>query len=133
MKYRRIKQFQFSNNAPSAFRILFYFLIAISIVCPTFYTTGWTVCTFDNPDKIDFAKYWYRENPIPTLLVSTSKHLPQKISGAYSIFIASSSYLLSILLAKKTIDQFKKMSASLSNKTKSLQADLARLVIYLFV
>jgi hypothetical protein len=89
-------------------------------------------CTFENPDRIDFAQYWYHENPIPKLFVSTDYYPPHVVHSAYMIFVASFSYLLSIILAKKTVSELTKKSSKMPPKTKALQDQLSRYFSYIF-
>jgi hypothetical protein len=93
----------FSNitSVPSVLRSFLYFLILILLVAPVFYTAREAFCTFENPNKIDFAKYWHKETPIPKLFVGKDNHPRFILHSIYSGVVPISSYLISIYIAKK--------------------------------
>jgi hypothetical protein len=49
---------------------------------------GISFCTSGNPDRIDYAKYWYHEDPIPKLFVGLPDFTPHVIHSAYMVVLA---------------------------------------------
>jgi hypothetical protein len=85
-------------------------------------------CGFENHDQIDYAQYWYHEDPIPKLFVGPQKYGPHVIHSIYMTTLSISSYVLAIVFARKTLSELKRQSSSFSTKTKSLHEQFARLV-----
>ena len=46
-------------------------MIAVAFTSVCAWTTAYAFCTFDNPEHIDYAKYWFVEVPTPQLIVSS--------------------------------------------------------------
>jgi hypothetical protein len=90
-------------------------------------------CSLDNSDQIDYAQYWYQENPIPKLIVATKDYPPFMFYSAYTLVVAMSAYVLSMILARKTLTELKLKSNRVSSKIKSFQKQLARYSIYLTI
>lgn len=120
----KVDNMQFSKKLPSILNISFYFLVAVLVACPSFYSAPKTYCSFENPDRIDFSKYWSAEVPTPKLFVGIQSHLPYIINFAYLLVVQLSSYSLSIILARKTLSELK--GKSLSPKTKALQEQFSK-------
>jgi ABC-type spermidine/putrescine transport system permease subunit II len=123
----------FSNNAPSALRITFCFIFLAFLTCPLFYTTKLAFCELDNSDMVEFGQYWYKEVPIPQLLVSKNYSTPLIIHSTHMAVVSISSYLISMVLAKKTLAELKEKASQLSFQTKFLQHQLARYFPYLYL
>jgi hypothetical protein len=83
-------------------------------------------CTFDNPNQIDFAQYWYHEDPIPKLLVYPQEYFFNMISAAHMVVLLISSYVLAIVLARKALFELNRQSSSFSTRTKGLHEQFAR-------
>jgi hypothetical protein len=91
-----------------------------------FYTVPEAFCGYSNPDKIDFAQYWYEETPVPQLLVGYQYHPAVIIHLGYMTAVVGLAYICSMILARITVIELKRISPQLSPKTKALQKQLAR-------
>lgn len=120
----------FSNKIPSSQHIFFYFLIAISFICPCFYLMPKAFCPFENENLTDFSKYWDAEVPIPKLFVGIQNQRFYIMLSAYSLTVHLLSYILSIIFARKTLLHLK--GKFLFPKTKALQEQLSKYAIYFF-
>jgi hypothetical protein len=98
----------------------------IPFVAPIFYFTEQAFCTFENKNQTDFAQYWFKEVPVPKLLVSMEIYQPLMIRNVYLLVLQISAYLLSMCLARMTLSELKRQSSNMSPKTKALQNQLAR-------
>jgi membrane protein insertase Oxa1/YidC/SpoIIIJ len=102
-------------------------MIPILSVSPLLYTTQLALCTFDNPERIDFAKYWYNESPIQTkLMVGSLKYLPALFHFGYGVLLIIVAYSVAIILARMTLAEVNRNSKNMSPKTKSMQKQLER-------
>jgi hypothetical protein len=102
-------------------------MIPILCVFPLLYTTQWAVCTFDNPERIDFAKYWYNESPIQAkLLVGTYNYPPVIFHLGYATLVVIMTYSVAIILARMTLAEVNRNSDHMSPKTKSMQNQLQK-------
>jgi hypothetical protein len=109
-------------------------MIPILCVSPLLYSTQLSVCTFDNPDRIDFAKYWYHDYPIKEqLLVGTHNYLPVLFHFGYVALIVISAYIVAIILARMTLAEVNRNSHEMSPKIKVMQKQLERWLIYLLL
>jgi hypothetical protein len=61
----------FSSRAPSSLRICLFFLLACLASFVGILTTRQAFCTFENPQRIEFEKYWYAEVPVPQLFIGS--------------------------------------------------------------
>jgi hypothetical protein len=110
---------------------MLHFLVAVLFSCPiNFFMSEKSFCTLENPDRIDYARYWNKENPIPQLLATRKDYQPFMILSAYFLIMSISSYLLSMILAKMSLVELKRKSTRLSSRTKSLENQLARSDFY---
>lgn len=110
--------------------MIFCFIIVISLISPVFYTAKTAMCNFDNPNHIEYSAHWYQETPVPQLLVGTQEHFPLIVHAIYMATVSIASYSISMFLAKKTLAELEAKSSILSFKNKTLQAQLARYVLY---
>jgi hypothetical protein len=83
-------------------------------------------CEFENFDNTDFGQYWYTEIPVPQLFIGAQSNLFIILCSIYMIVVSTSSYLISMFLAKKTVDELNEKFSYLSFTTKTLQNQLAR-------
>jgi hypothetical protein len=106
--------------------MILYFLCVIPFIAPIIYLTKEAFCTFENPDQIEFAKYWYYEVPVPKLFLTITFHKPRETHAAYMFSLMVSAYLLIVVFARMTLFEIKRKATNMSPKTKALHDQLAR-------
>jgi hypothetical protein len=96
----------------------------------TFFFITNSFCIIENPDQIDYAQYWFLENPVPQIMITKQDNPREIMHTVYMITVLISSYLLSMFIAKKTLNELNQQSSRLSSKTKDLQKQLAKFVCF---
>lgn len=72
------------------------------------------------------AMFWYPEVPVPIILGAPRYYAPNIIHNVYVALLLNAAYVLSMIIARKTVSELRQRSAQTSAKTKQLQAQLER-------
>ncbi|KAI6171490.1 hypothetical protein M3Y97_01050200 [Aphelenchoides bicaudatus] len=72
LRYQILK----TNSMPPLTYTLVYASICVAVSLFSFGVTAAAFCTFENPGSVDFGPLWYKENPIPVLLVASTTLVP---------------------------------------------------------
>ncbi|KAI6171488.1 hypothetical protein M3Y97_01050000 [Aphelenchoides bicaudatus] len=108
-----------TGSAPSFSYIATYFTVCSLISGAEFIITKVSYCDFDNPDNIDFGKYWYNELP---------NYPPTRFFNRFYTSCIVLSYLLSIYFAIQTVLEIKRQNLAKSNRIFLLQKEIGKVL-----
>ncbi|CAD5214813.1 unnamed protein product [Bursaphelenchus xylophilus] len=78
----------------------------------------------------NYGTLWYREVPLPKVLYADIRDIYQQLYFFYANLFVTASYLLSLYFAYKTVLFLKQNSSMYSERTKSMQNQLARALFF---
>ncbi|KAI6171489.1 hypothetical protein M3Y97_01050100 [Aphelenchoides bicaudatus] len=124
-KYKILK----TNITPSFLYIAAYFTACFVLSGFGSWTGKIAYCDFDNPNRTDFGHYWYKETPVPTLLVTPSDYFPTVIHNHFNTVAIAGSYLLSIFFGTRTMMELRRQTALKIDQNLKLQKEVGRVLL----
>ncbi|KAI6184882.1 hypothetical protein M3Y97_00644500 [Aphelenchoides bicaudatus] len=133
-KQTHLKHAKTENNSrkesPSMCRTFAYFCLASSPLIPV------CICSylsytphFESIPQVDYAQYWFKENPVPTLIVGSISSWATRFHIGGIGVITFICYTATIIFARLSVKELIDQSTRMNQRSKHLQRQFSQILI----